>query len=130
MEKAASPASGAISVFVGTTRTPYRDKEVMHLEYQCYEKMAIKTMGVILHKSKSQFDILNVCIQHRTGVVCVGEASVVVVVTSVHRADAYRANEWIMNEIKKTVPIWKKEIYVDGEIWKENSECNIMPSHS
>jgi molybdopterin synthase catalytic subunit len=119
-----TPLAGATVVFIGTTRTPYEEKHVIHLKYECYQEMAIKKLKQIGLKAKSKFDLLFVAIQHRIGTVAVGEASVVVVLSAVHRLEAYNANEWIMNEIKATVPIWKKEVYKDGtDIWKVNSEC-------
>jgi molybdopterin synthase catalytic subunit len=124
MAAVSSPLAGSTVVFVGTTRTPYQDKEVLYLEYEAYIPMALKKMQEIITESKTKFSLLNVCIQHRLGRVDICAASIVVVVSSVHRIDGIKATEWIMDEVKSKVPIWKKEVYADeGSAWKENPEA-------
>ncbi|KAI9357072.1 Molybdopterin biosynthesis MoaE [Zopfochytrium polystomum] len=120
--------AGALSSFVGITRGTFVvdgiAKRVMRLEYEAYEPMAIRELEKIVASSVERWSSLTaVVIAHRIGVVPVGEASVVVVTSSPHRRESIEAVAWLMDTLKRTVPIWKKEIYEDGSAWKKNSEC-------
>ena len=95
----------------GTTR------ETLYLVYEAYEEMALKEMQKLIDQAKEQFEISNVGIVHRTGRLEIGETSVVISVAAPHRKAAFAACEWIIRELKRTVPIWKKEVYADGEQW-------------
>jgi len=117
-----SPAAGAITTFSGTTRETFEDKIVLELRYEAYVPMALKQLRAICSASRDRWKLTRLAVAHRLGVVPVGEESVFVAVSSVHRRDALEACEYIIDEIKLSVPIWKKEVYTDGQVWKENSE--------
>lgn len=93
--------------------------ETEYLVYEAYEEMALKEMQKLVERAKSAFAIANVGIVHRTGRIEIGETSVVISVAAPHRKDAFAACEWLIKELKRTVPIWKKEVYADGEAWSE-----------
>lgn len=121
-----SPGCGAISLFIGTTRDNFKAKEVVSLEYECYTEMARNEMIKICSKMREMWkDIKHIAIHHRTGLVPTGEASVIIAVSSPHRESALKATDYCINTLKKTVPIWKKEMYSDGSNnWKANKECD------
>lgn len=120
-----SPSCGAISLFVGTTRDTFDDKNVVTLEYEAYHGMAEKEMRKLCDEARNAFPVENIVIIHRLGVVEVCEASIIVAVSSVHRREAMAATTFIMDKIKARVPVWKKEVYSDGsKSWKENKECD------
>jgi molybdopterin synthase catalytic subunit len=97
-------------------------RETLYLVYEAYDEMALKEMRRLIEISKDKFDISNVGIVHRTGRLEIGETSVVISVAAPHRRAAFEACEWLIKELKRTVPIWKKEVYADGEEWIEGSE--------
>ncbi|XP_053698076.1 molybdopterin synthase catalytic subunit 1 [Sabethes cyaneus] len=129
----AHESCGAISLFVGTTRDNFQGKSVVLLQYEAYEAMAIKTMNHICNKMRLRWpDIKHIGIHHRLGTVPVKEASVVIAVSSPHRKSSLEAVHYAIDELKKSVPVWKKEQYADGEgcsEWKENSECTWSKSY-
>lgn len=94
-------------------------RETKYLVYEAYEPMAIKEMEKLIAAAKEQFAISHVGIVHRTGKLEIGETSVVISVAAPHRRPAFEACEWLIKELKRTVPIWKKEVYADGEEWVE-----------
>ena len=94
-------------------------RETEFLEYEAYEPMALKEMEKLIAAAKEQFEIASVGIVHRLGRLEIGETSVVISVASPHRNAAFAACEWLIQELKRIVPIWKKEIYADGEQWIE-----------
>ena len=94
-------------------------RETEYLVYEAYESMAIKEMRKLIEKAKADFEISHVGIVHRLGKLEIGETSVVISVAAPHRKAAFAACEWIIRELKRTVPIWKKEVYADGEVWIE-----------
>lgn len=98
-------------------------RETDHLVYEAYEPMAIKEMQKLIDQAKRDFHISNVGIVHRTGRLEIGETSVVISVAAPHRKDAFAACEWLIRELKRTVPIWKKEIYADGAEWIEGDSA-------
>jgi len=98
-------------------------RETDHLVYEAYEPMAIKEMQKLIEQAKRDFHISNVGIVHRTGRLEIGETSVVISVAAPHRKDAFAACEWLIRELKRTVPIWKKEIYADGAEWIEGDSA-------
>jgi len=93
--------------------------ETEYLIYEAYDEMALKEMRKLIAAAKVKFAISNVGIVHRTGRVEIGETSVVVSVAAPHRRAAFEACEWLIRELKRSVPIWKKEVYADGEKWSE-----------
>ena len=119
------PECGATVTLDGYARRFTKDKtngevrETEYLVYESYEPMAIKEMRKLIDAAKSEFDISHVGIVHRVGKLEIGETSVVISVASPHRKAAFAACEWIIRELKRTVPIWKKEVYADGEVWVE-----------
>jgi molybdopterin synthase catalytic subunit len=117
VSEVASPEAGAIATFVGTTRARSRGREVVRLEYEAYEGMAEQTMERIAAGLRERYELLGVSIHHRVGTVGIGETSVVIAVSAAHRADALAACRDAIDELKVTVPLWKKEIYEGGEEW-------------
>jgi molybdopterin synthase catalytic subunit len=119
------PECGATVTLDGYARQFTKDKatgevrETKYLEYEAYEPMALKEMEKLIGRAKAEFDIANVGIVHRLGQLDIGETSVVIAVAAPHRKAAFAACEWLIRELKRTVPIWKKEVYADGEVWVE-----------
>ena len=109
--------AGAVATFVGTTRRRSREREVLHLEYEAYEGMAQRVMAELADDLKRRHDLCEVAIHHRVGRVDIGETSVVIAVSAPHRAAALTACREAIDELKVTVPLWKKELYVGGEEW-------------
>eukprot|EP00434_Breviolum_minutum_P027427 symbB.v1.2.024247.t1/scaffold2272.1/size83748/4 len=131
MKKVSDTACGAITTFSGTTRDNFEGKEVVHLEYEAYEPMALKEMDRILQEvldGACGSGVRRVACAHRLGVVPLGESSVLIAVASEHRAEGFDACRYIIDTLKAKVPIWKKEIYADGETWKANKEWD--PTHT
>ena len=111
------PEAGGLVVFVGTVRNATKGKTVLRLEFEAYEKMAIKEMKKIADHATSKWSLHKMVIHHRTGVVPVGDAAVVIACSSAHRKEAFTACEYAIDTLKETVPIWKKEIFEDGDVW-------------
>jgi molybdopterin synthase catalytic subunit len=109
--------AGAIATFVGTTRRHSRGRDVLHLEYEAYEGMAEQVMSGLADRLKSSHALCEVAIHHRVGRVDIGETSVVIAVSAPHRAAALAACKEAIDELKVSVPLWKKEAYVGGEEW-------------
>ena len=110
---------GATVTLDGYVRKFTRGRETLHLVYESYEAMALKEMQKLVEQAERDFEISNVGIVHRLGKLEVGETSVVISVAAPHRKAAFAACEWLIRELKRTVPIWKKEVYADGEEWIE-----------
>ena len=110
---------GAIVTLDGFVRQFTKGRETEYLVYEGYEPMALKEMAKLVDAAKKQFEIEHVGIVHRLGKLEIGETSVVISVASPHRRAAFEACEWLIKELKRTVPIWKKEVYADGETWIE-----------
>ena len=117
VREVASQDAGAIATFLGTTRARSRGRDVVRLEYEAYEGMAEAEMERIADDLRRRYDLLDVAIHHRVGVVEVGETSVVIAVAAAHRADALGACKDAIDTLKVKVPLWKKEVYVGGEEW-------------
>lgn len=117
LEQFRSESSGAEVVFNGIVRTPNKGSEVLYLEFEAYEALFHNEMKRIAETLESQFQINTIVLHHRIGRVLPGELAVVAVVYSQHRKDAFDACEALMNELKATVPIWKKEFNSDGSFW-------------
>jgi MoaE-MoaD fusion protein len=109
--------AGAIATFVGTTRARSRGRSVLHLEYEAYEGMAEGVMAELAASLKAKYDLCDIAIHHRVGRVDIGETSVVIAVSAPHRADALSACRDAIDELKVSVPLWKKEVYEGGEEW-------------
>ncbi|MCW5977126.1 MAG: molybdenum cofactor biosynthesis protein MoaE [Bryobacteraceae bacterium] len=110
---------GAIVDFVGVVRNNTKGRATTHLDYECYEPMALKTMAEIGRALAASYPIGRIAMVHRLGRMFVGEASVAVVVTAPHRKPAFEAALEGINRLKRLVPIWKKEHFADGEVWVE-----------
>lgn len=109
--------AGAVATFIGTTRRRSRDRDVLYLEYEAYEGMAEQVMEELAEALKARHELCEVAIHHRVGRVDIGETSVVIAVSSAHRAAALAACREAIDELKVTVPLWKKEVYEGGEEW-------------
>jgi molybdopterin synthase catalytic subunit/molybdopterin converting factor small subunit len=109
--------AGAIATFTGTTRIVSRGRTVTHLDYEAYEGMAERVMAEIAEGLQSRYELSAVAIHHRVGRVGIGETSVVIAVSAPHRQDALAACKDAIDELKERVPLWKKEVYSDGEEW-------------
>ena len=116
------PECGATVTLDGYVRKFTRTRETLYLEYEAYEPMAIKEMQKLCDAAKEQFEISNIGIVHRLGKLEIGETSVVISVAAPHRKAAFAACEWLIRELKRTVPIWKKEVYADGAKWIEGED--------
>ena len=112
-----SDADGAVCVFLGVARKFSRGREVVHLEYEAYPEMAEKKMAEIGEEIKEKFGVERVAILHRTGVLKIGEASVGIAIATPHRGESFEACQYAINRLKEIVPIWKKEVWDDGEQW-------------
>lgn len=108
---------GAVVVFDGIVRNNSRGRKTLHLDYEAYEEMALKQMEELAGKALGMFEVRHVTIVHRLGRLVIGETSVLVVVASAHRAAAFEACRWLIDTLKQTVPIWKKETFADGAVW-------------
>jgi molybdopterin synthase catalytic subunit len=119
---AARPDCGAVTLFLGTTRDHHQGRKVIRLAYEAYEPMALAALETLEREAVKRFEIASCRIVHRLGEVPLTEASVAVVVAAGHRAAAYEASRWAMDELKRSVPIWKKEFFAEGdEGWVEGT---------
>lgn len=119
-------AEGAVVTFEGTVRNNTKGRATLFLDYECYEPMALQVMAKIGREIASSYAVERVAMVHRLGRMLVGEASVVVIVTAPHRRPAFEAALEGINRLKKLVPIWKKEHFVDGEVWVEGEwDANV-----
>ncbi|MEY4987666.1 MAG: Molybdopterin synthase [Bacteroidota bacterium] len=111
------PEAGGICLFVGTIRNKNQHKNVEHLTMEAYSAMAKKQMERISNEAAAQWPIRKISVSHRTGKLEIGDIAVIIGVCSVHRAEAFKACEWLINTLKQEVPIWKNEFYTDGSTW-------------
>ena len=112
-----SNSNGAVVTFLGTTRDSFEGKRVLQLEYEAYEDMAIKKLEEVRREIQNEFTLEDISISHRIGLVEIGEISLVVVVASPHRKEAFLACQKIVDRVKEIVPIWKKEVFEGGSHW-------------
>jgi molybdopterin converting factor subunit 1 len=110
---------GAALVFEGVVRNQTRERKTLYLDYEAYEEMALAQMEALAAQALEQFQVLDVAIVHRLGRLEIGETSVLIVVASAHRAAAFDACRWLIDTLKKMVPIWKKEYFEDGAVWAD-----------
>jgi molybdopterin synthase catalytic subunit len=110
---------GAVVVFDGIVRNNSRGRLTLHLDYEAYEEMALKQMDGLAAQARERFGVRQITIVHRLGRLVVGETSVLIVVASAHRAQAFDACRWLIDTLKKSVPIWKKETFEDGAVWSD-----------
>ena len=110
---------GAALVFEGVVRNQTRGRRTLYLDYEAYEDMALQQLEILASEAVKKFQIRDVAIVHRLGRLEIGETSVLIVVASAHRGPAFDACRWIIDTLKKTVPIWKKEYFDDGAVWAD-----------
>ena len=113
------PEDGAMVIFDGMVRNNSRGRRTLYLVYEAYEEMALEQMRALAVKAVADFPIRDVAIVHRLGRIEIGESSVLIAVASAHRAAAFEACRWLIDTLKKTVPIWKKEYFEDGAVWAD-----------
>ena len=114
-----SERAGAIDVFIGTVRNHNNAKEVVRLEFETYDVMAVKKMEELASQAYNRWDIEKIVMIHRKGVLQIGDVAVVIAVSTPHRVASFEACQWLIDTLKTIVPIWKKEIYESGEEWLE-----------
>jgi len=126
VDTVAAESCGAVSVFVGTTRDNFENKKVVQLEYEAYEPMALEEMRKICLTVRNKWSVEHIAFVHRLGIVPVKEASIVVAISSPHRKESLEAVQFAIDELKASVPIWKKEVYDEqySAQWKANPECS------
>lgn len=130
-----APEDGATAIFEGIVRNHSRGRPTLYLDYEAYEPMAIHEMERLAQESLERFKVRDVRLVHRLGRLEIGETSVLVVVASAHRAAAFEACRWLIDTLKKTVPIWKKEHFEDGAVWADGepfpddlrAKTNVQP---
>jgi molybdopterin synthase catalytic subunit len=113
------PEDGAIVLFDGVVRNHSAGRETRYLEYEAYEAMALKELRRLAAEARRRFAVRQVALVHRLGRLEIGESSVLIAVYSAHRAPAFEACRWLIDTLKKTVPIWKKEFFADGAVWAD-----------
>jgi len=113
------PEDGAVAVFEGIVRNQTRGRRTLFLNYEAYEEMALKQIEELAGRAQAEFKIRDVAIVHRLGRLEIGETSVLIAVASAHRAAAFDACRWLIDTLKRTVPIWKKEHFEDGAVWAD-----------
>ncbi len=117
VEYVTDPEAGAIATFIGTTRNNNEGRKVISLDYEAYPEMAEKELARLGEEAKIKWNIQRMAIVHRIGPVQITEPSVIIAVSAAHRSDAFEACRFAIEEIKKSIPIWKKEIFEGGEVW-------------
>ena len=113
------PEDGAALLFEGVVRNNTRGRKTLYLDYEAYESMALNEMEKLAQAALERFKVRDVCLVHRLGRLQIGETSVLIGVASAHRAAAFEACRWLIDTLKKTVPIWKKEYFEDGAVWAD-----------
>ncbi len=114
-----SGEDGAVVIFDGIVRNHTRGRRTLYLDYEAYEAMALEQMQSLVRDARQRFDVREIMLVHRLGRLQIGESSVWIAVASAHRASAFEACRWIIDTLKKTVPIWKKEFFEDGAVWAD-----------
>lgn len=112
-----APECGGVVTFLGTVRSPSRGRAVRYLEYEAYPEMAVRKMQQIADEIRERWGITRVAIRHRVGRLEVGEAPVAIGIAAPHRHEAFEACEYAIVRLKRIVPVWKKEVWGDGEEW-------------
>lgn len=112
-----SPSAGGIDIFVGTVRNQTKGKEVQRLEFEAYEKMAVSEMKKIAEQAIAKWPVQKILIHHRVGALQIEDIAVIIAVATPHRKASFEACQFCIDTLKETVPIWKKEIFTDGEVW-------------
>ena len=126
------PSDGAVVVFDGVVRDNTRGRKTLYLDYEAYEEMALAEMQKLASEAGERFAIDRVGVVHRLGRLEIGESSIVIVVTSAHRGAAFDACRWLIDTLKRTVPVWKKEHFADGAVWTDGDPfpAELLPGTS
>ncbi len=112
-------SDGAVCLFDGIVRNNTRGRQTLYLDYEAYREMALAQMQALAAEALTKFSVRDVALLHRLGRLQIGESSVLIVVASAHRGAAFDACRWLIDTLKKQVPIWKKETFVDGAVWAD-----------
>jgi len=110
---------GAVCTFDGIVRDNTRGRRTLYLDYEAYREMALEQMRGLAVEAQQRFPVRDIALLHRLGRIEVGESSVLIVVASAHRGAAFDACRWLIDTLKRQVPIWKKETFVDGAVWAD-----------
>ena len=127
VEAVSRPASGAVTLFYGVVRNHNEGRQVLFLEYDAYRELAERQLHAVAEEIRSGYAIDGIAVAHRFGRLEVGETSLLVAVSSAHRADAFAACQATVDRIKQTVPIWKKEHWADGSVWLDGTPVKHVP---
>jgi molybdopterin synthase catalytic subunit len=119
MAEVKAGADGAVCCFDGIVRNNTRGRQTLYLVYDAYREMALEQMRALADEAVAKFGVRDVALLHRLGRLEIGETSVLIAVASAHRGAAFEACRWLIDTLKKTVPIWKKEYFVDGAVWAD-----------
>ncbi|MEA5258241.1 molybdenum cofactor biosynthesis protein MoaE [Arcicella aquatica] len=119
IDAAQSERAGAVDVFIGTVRNHNNAKEVVRLIFETYDTMAVKKMQALADQAREKWEIEKIVMVHRKGTLEIGDVAVVIAVSTPHRAASFEACQWLIDTLKQVVPIWKREVYKDGEEWLE-----------
>jgi len=130
LDRVKQPADGAAVLFEGVVRNHTLGRRTLFLEYEAYEEMALRQMDSLAEQALTRFAIRDVAIVHRIGRLEIGETSVAIVVASAHRGAAFKASRWIIDRLKTTVPIWKKEHFEDGAVWADGEPFPAEIAHA
>ena len=129
--RAQDPQAGAVLIFCGDVRNHSQEQDVSFLEYEAHERMALKQITKIIEQSQQKWELHKVEVIHRLGKLAVKDCSIAIVVSTSHRNDAYEASRYIIDTIKHSVPIWKKEHFVNGvSNWSEGCEASSIIENS
>jgi len=117
-------AEGGVVVFLGLVRNHNAGRKVLHLEYEAYEPLAVKSFERIAAEVEARWPGVRLGLHHRTGRLDIGEASVVIVTASAHRADAFASCRYVIERVKQIAPIWKREFFEGGDVWIEGATAD------
>jgi len=109
--------SGAEVLFSGVVRNQSSDRAVQHLDFEVYESMVLSQFDTLCWELRERWNVHRIVLGHRTGIVYPGETAVIAGISAAHRPEAFEACAWLMDELKRSIPIWKKEVFADGEEW-------------
>ncbi|MDP7555892.1 MAG: molybdenum cofactor biosynthesis protein MoaE [Nitrospinota bacterium] len=112
--------TGGVVTFIGTARESSKGKQIKELFFESYEEMALKKLETLREEAIKKFDIFDLSVIHRIGEIQIADDIVLIIAIAEHRKAAFKACEWAIDELKRTVPIWKKEITTDGDVWVED----------
>lgn len=129
LESVRTDADGAIVLFAGTVREQNEGRAVTGMRYDAYPEMAERVIREIADETARRWEVTNITAAHRTGDLAIGETSVIVAVASPHREEAFQAGRHVIEEIKKRLPVWKQEHYVDGSAWLEGTRPPMEARH-